>query len=117
MFELIFILILAAFAAGGIWAYVVTKRVKNDGIVTEAVVLRVELHEWSGGTGDLWAADSFTEEYYITYTNSDGKTVEAMLTNPGNHRFTEGDRMKIKYLPDQQEYPVLVEMLDTKNGV
>ena len=48
---------------------------------------------------------------------SDGKTVEAMLTNPGNHRFTEGDRMKIRYLPDRQEYPVLVEMLDTKNGV
>lgn len=111
MFEIIFILVLAAFAVGGIWAYVVTKRVKNDGIVTEAVVSRVELHEWSGGTGDLWAADSFTEEYYITYTNRDGQMVEAMLTNPGNRSFVVGDRMKIKYLPDRQEYPVMIEVL------
>ena len=74
MFEIIFILILAAFVAGGIWAFVVSKKVKKEGFETEAVVSRVHLHEWSGGTGDLWPNDSITVEYYITYTNSDGKT-------------------------------------------
>lgn len=32
MFEIIFIVILAAFAIGGIWAFVVSKKVKQDGI-------------------------------------------------------------------------------------
>ena len=48
-------------------------------------------------------------DYYITYTNQEGKTVEAMLSNPGDHKFEEGDRLRIKYLPDKQEYPVMVE--------
>ena len=67
-FEAIIIIILAAFAIGGIWAYAVSKKVKKEGIETDAVVSRVELHEW-------------------------------------------GDRMKIKYLPDRQDYPVLVKIL------
>ena len=44
------------------------KKVKKEGIETDEVVSRVELHEW-------------------------------------------GDRMKIKYLPDRQDYPVLVQIL------
>ena len=104
MFETIFMIILAAFAAGGIWAFVVSKKVKNEGIETDAVVSRVELHEW----GDLETRNSITEEYYITYRNQEGQAVEALLTNPGNHTFKEGDRIKIKYLPDRQDYPVMV---------
>ena len=88
MFEIIFLVVLAAFAIGGIWAYVVSKKVKEEGIETDAVVSRIELHE---------------------YTNQEGKTVEAMLSNPGDHKFEEGDRLRIKYLPDKQEYPVMVE--------
>ena len=68
MFEIIFLVVLAAFAIGGIWAYVVSKKVKEEGM-----------------------------------------TVEAMLSNPGDHKFEEGDRLRIKYLPDKQEYPVMVE--------
>ena len=78
MFEIIFLVVLAAFAIGGIWAYVVSKKVKEEGIETDAVVSRIELHE-------------------------------AMLSNPGDHKFEEGDRLRIKYLPDKQEYPVMVE--------
>jgi len=104
MFETIFIILLAAFAAGGIWAFVVSKKVKKEGIETDAVVSRVELREW----GDLEAHNSITEEYYITYRNQDGQDVEAMLTNPGNHTFKEGDTIKVKYLPDRQDYPVMV---------
>ena len=111
MFETLLIIVLAAFAIGGIWAFVVTKKVKTEGFETDAVVSRVELHEWSGGTGDLWAQDSVTEEYYITYANQEGKTVEAMLSNPGDHTFKAGDRIIIRYLPDRQDYPVLVKIL------
>jgi hypothetical protein len=51
-------------------------------------------------------------DYYITYTDQEGKTVEAMLSNPGDHKFKEGDRLRIKYLPDKQEYPVMVETVE-----
>ena len=37
MFEIIFLVVLAAFAIGGIWAYVVSKKVKEEGIETDAV--------------------------------------------------------------------------------
>ena len=108
MFEIIFLVVLAAFAIGGIWAYVVSKKVKEEGIETDAVVSRIELHEWGGGAEEPWTP-SITEDYYITYTNQEGKTVEAMLSNPGDHKFEVGDRLRIKYLPDKQEYPVMVE--------
>ena len=51
------------------------------------------------------------DTHYITYTNQEGKSVEALLSNPGDHKFEEGDRLRIKYLPDKQEYPVMVENL------
>lgn len=108
MFEIVIIVLLAAFAIGGIWAFAVSRKVKKEGIETVAVVTRIELHEWSGG-GDTWASDSVTEEYYITYADMKGQTVEAMLSNPGNRTFQVGDTIKIKYLPEKQEYPVLVE--------
>ena len=111
MSEAVFIVILAVFAIGGIWAFAVSKKVKKEGIETEAVVSRVEIHEWTGGTGDTWAQNNVTEEYYITYTNQEGQTVEAMLTNPVSNTFKKGDRIKIKYLPGRQDYPVLVEIL------
>ena len=107
MFEIIFIMLLAAFAIGGIWAFVVSKKVKEGGIETDAVVSRIELQEWNGWSGDVWAEDSM-KVYYINYTNQDGQIVEAMLSNPGKRSFKEGDKIKIKYLPDRQEYPVMV---------
>lgn len=38
-------------------------------------------------------------------------TVEALLSNPGDHIFQVGDRLRIKYLPDRKDYPVLVKIL------
>ena len=108
MFEGIWFIVLAAFALGGIWAFVVSNKVKKEGIETDAVVSRVKLHVWSGGIGEAATRDSVTEEYDITYTNQQGQTVESTLTNPGNHTFKEGDRIRIKYLPERQDYPVLV---------
>ena len=111
MFEIIIGIVLLLFAAGGIWAFVVTRKAKKEGIETDAVVTRVELHEWTNDTGDMIGPSTYTEEYYITYTNTDGQKVEAMLTNEGKNTFKEGDRMKIRYLPDRQDYPVFIEKL------
>ena len=109
MFETIFVLLLAAFALGGLWAFVVSKKVKNEGIEADAVVSRIERREWSGGAGEAY--NSITEDYYITYTDQQGQATESLLSNPGSHTFKEGDRIRIKYLPDRKDYPVLVEIL------
>ena len=111
MFETVFIIVLAAFAAGGIWAFAVTKKVKKEGFETDAVVSRVEQRVWNGSTGADAGPDNVTEDYYITYTNQEGQTVETLLSNPGDHVFREGDRIRIRYLPDRQNYPVLVKIL------
>lgn len=110
MFEIIFITLLILFALGGIWAFVVTKKVKKEGYETDATISRIELQEWSGGI-EAWEHGSVTKDYYITFTNHKGQTVEALLSNPGDHEFKKGDRIRIKYLPDRQDYPVLVKIL------
>ena len=74
------------------------------------MVSRIELQEWNGWSGDVWS-ESVTKNYYITYTNLKGQPVEALLSNPGKQTFKEGDRIRIRYLPDRQEYPVLVKVL------
>ena len=111
MFEIVLVAILTAFIIGGIWAFVVTKKVKEEGIEADALVSRIELHEWSVGAGDLGEHDSVTEDYYITYTNKEGRAVEALLSNPGSHKFKEGDKIRIKSLVNRQDYPVLVKIL------
>lgn len=108
MFNIIFGVLLAAFAAGAIWAFLFSKKVKKEGVETEAVVSRIEEHEW---VGDAVDPDRITVCYYITYTNQEGQAVEALLSNPKGLSFDIGSRMKIKYLPDRQEYPVLTEIL------
>lgn len=32
-----------------------------------------------------------------------------MLTNPGDHKFKVGDKLRIKYLPERPDYPVWVK--------
>lgn len=110
MFEFIFIIILALFAIGGIWAFAVSKKAVKEGIETDAVISRIELHEWSG-IEDECPIDSVTEECYITYRNHNGQNVEAILSNPGDHTFKVGDRIQVRYLPDRQDYPVMTKTL------
>ena len=46
--------------------------------------------------------------YYVTYVNQDGQTVEAQLLGaPGRTR--EGDRVRIKYLPEKPHFAILVK--------
>lgn len=108
MFEYIVIILLILFVIGAIWSFAVSKKVKEEGIETDAVISRVETHVWHDAT---WPTDDITEDYYITYINLDGQTVESLLSNPGNHRFKKGDRIIIKYLRDKQDYPVLIKII------
>ena len=65
-----------------------------------------------GGTIESkWGSRNYKEDYYISYTDHDGNTEEALLSNPGDHKFKVGDKIRIKFLPDRPEYHVLVEIL------
>ena len=106
MFKYIFIGFFVLIAIGALWAYVVTNKVKKHGIETEAVVSRIEVQE----SLDSDNCVSRTEKCYVSYVNQNGETVEAVLSNP-KKGLKQGSRLKIKYLPEKQEYPVLIEIL------
>ena len=110
MFEIIFGIFVAFIVIGFIWSRIVTGKVKKEGIETEAVVSRIEIHEWESGDVETWTGTEITKEPYVTFINTEGETVEAMLSNP-KRGLEVGDRLKIKYLPEKQDYPVMIERL------
>ena len=64
MFEILFGVVLALFVVGGIWAFFVTRKVKNDGIETFAVISRIEEHVWSGDVSDAAYPNTVTEDSF-----------------------------------------------------
>ena len=106
MFKYIFIGFFVLIAIGALWAYVVTNKVKKHGIETEAVVSRIEVQE----SLDSDNCVSRTEKCHVSYVNQNGKSVEAVLSNP-KKGLKQGSRLIIKYLPEKQDYPVLIEIL------
>ena len=106
MFKYIFIGFFVLIAIGAVWAYVVSNKVKKHGIETEAVVSRIDVQE----SLDSDNCVSRTETCYVSYVNQNGETVEAVLSNP-KKGLKQGSRLKIKYLLEKQEYPVLIEIL------
>ncbi len=103
----VMILFFALIACGGIWAYFFTKKVKREGIETDAAVCRIDKHEHTDSEGHT----SWSEELVINYVNQEGELVEATLSNP-KKGLRLGSRIRIRYLPDRQEYPVMTEILE-----
>ena len=100
------VLIIAFVAASFLWTFFRIIRVKMLGVEVNAVVTRLEEHE----TTD---ADGIPNEYYeayIRYQTQDGRTVKASLAN-SNTFLNIGDWVRIKYIPGQEDYPVLAGIL------
>ncbi|MBQ8092711.1 MAG: hypothetical protein IJ242_03955 [Clostridia bacterium] len=100
------VLIIAFVAASFLWTFFRIIRVKMLGVEVNAVVTRLEEHE----TTD---ADGIPNEYYeayIRYQTQDGRTVNASLAN-SNTFLNIGDWVRIKYIPGQEDYPVLAGIL------
>lgn len=111
MFNTLFIgfivIFLILIVIGGIYAFIVSKKVKSEGIETTAVVSRVVETE----TTDLDHLTKTSYTHYIRYTNQAGEQVEAVLSNPSDE-LSVGTRIRIKYLPDRQEYPVMIDHIN-----
>ncbi len=96
-----------------IWAVLSVKRdgdISKKGIVTEAVVSRVETREHMVERpkefGELKGKEEVETEYayYVTYKTQDGKEVEAKLGEVGVRTLNKGDSIRIKYLPAKPDY-------------
>jgi len=98
----------AVFAAvvviGFIYSYKRSKKIKENGIETDAVVSRVKEIEKEDSDGHR----DYDYEYYVKYKNQAGQTVEAKLGNPPRF-LAEGARLRIKYLPEKPKYALMVK--------
>jgi len=96
--------IIAVVVGYAIFTIVRSAKIRRGGITADAVVSRIE----ESGSVDSEGGYDVNYTYYVTYTSTDGQTVEAVL----DHVYTRtevGDRIRIKYLPEKPNYAVVVK--------
>lgn len=103
MATVVFIAIAAVIVCSIIYTFLKNQKVNKNGIEADAVISRIETNEDTDVDGNR----TTTEEYYVTYTNAEGKTVEAKLgNNPGFA--VVGTSIRIKYLPEKPKYAIKI---------
>lgn len=103
------ILIIAVVALAGGYAAYLQIKIKRHGVEADAVVINVK-ENWER-IGD---SDSLCYTYIVEYKNCDGTMITAALGGMSNtnKKLHAGDRIRIKYLKDKQDYPIWVKRLD-----
>ena len=97
-------IVAVAAIAGIVYVIMRNNKIKKNGIETDATVSRIKEVETSNDDGSY----DVKYTYYVKYQTQDGETVEAKLS--GAPRFTrEGDRVRIKYLPEKPKIVLLVK--------
>ena len=100
------LVIIAIVASGAVYAFYSIMKVKRNGIEVDAVVTRIDEDVRTDADG------IYTDyTYYVRYRTLEGRVIEATLANPKS-RLREGNNVRIKYLPENDNYPVLVQILD-----
>ena len=90
------IIVIALVAAAALFVGYKNLYTKKNGIETDATVSRIEEETQSDSDGI-----STSYNYYVRYTTAEGKSQEALITNPGFKSLHIGDQIKIKYLPEK----------------
>ena len=103
---LYFFIAFGAFIIGGlIYTLIKQNKIKKEGIEAEGVVdVRVE---------ESWDSDgtiSHHKYYHVKYVTSNGEEVDATIGNPKGN-LQNGDRIRIKYLPNNPKYAFFIEKL------
>lgn len=91
---------------GFIYTLIYQKKLKKDGLEAEGIV-RIEVYE-------VASADSVFEtrtSHYVNYVNEKGEEIKATIANPKKGLKT-GDKIKIKYLPNNPKYAYFTEKID-----
>ena len=99
------IIIVVVVLVGGYAAYIQIKT-KRYGIETDAVVTNVR-ESWDNDD----ESGSLCYTYTIEYQNYEGITITAALGGMSDkiRNLAVGDRIRIKYLKNKQDYPILVK--------
>lgn len=97
-------MILAAMIVIIILSIMQMNKVKREGIEADAFVFRIDVDESTDSDG----MTTTTRKFFVRYTSQDGKVAEARLANP-RRGLVMGDRIKIKYLPENPKYAVMVD--------
>ena len=68
------------------------KRIDSEGIVTDAVVSRIE---------EIWDPDTLSSSYttYVRYITEDGETLESPLSLTADVTYDKGQQLRIRYVP------------------
>ncbi len=109
LFNSIFIGIIVIIVILGVYSFIFSKKVRKEGIETTAVVSRITEDE-SVTLDEEEAGGMITHTFYVSYKNQMGEQIEATLSNPKND-LEVGSRIKIRYLPGREEYPVMTEVV------
>ncbi|MBQ1820958.1 MAG: hypothetical protein II117_05065 [Clostridia bacterium] len=79
-------------------------KIQKNGVEKDAVISRIEKKWVDSNEG----GSVIQLIYYVTYVNQDGQTVEAQLLGVPEHA-REGDRVRIKYLPEKPHFAILMK--------
>ena len=96
------VMIIAFVALSFLWTLFKIIRVRMLGVEVNAFITRLEEHE----TTDADGIPSEYYEVYVRYQTKDGRTVNTSLAN-STAFLNVGDLVRIKYIPGQEDYPVL----------
>jgi hypothetical protein len=98
------LIVITIIACGFLYAFYYQWKVRTRGIEADAVVTWLEEKEHSDSDGV-----SYYYDVHVSYMTKDGRDIDGILSNPGSYE--EGEHIRIKYLPGNEEYPVCVERL------
>ena len=90
------VLLIGSIVAYYIYKISTNRKMKKEGIETEAVVTRVRTE-----IGSATDNNSTYSIYYVEYTNRAGQKIEAELINEPARDVWEGSTITIRYLPDK----------------
>lgn len=85
------------------------RRIRQEGIETDAVVSRVEENYNAQGDGTL----SVSYSYYVQYEDQNGTTHEAILSKVLQSHYRVGDELRIRYLPEKPKYAFPIKRINT----
>ena len=100
--------IVVVVVAGVIYTIISTNKIKKDGVEAEAEVWKINIERLER-VDESGMVDVDTNKHYVVrFKNEQGQTIDSNLVNP-KMNLQEGDKIKIKYLPEKTKNVVMVK--------
>ncbi|MBR0462168.1 MAG: hypothetical protein IJJ00_05610 [Erysipelotrichaceae bacterium] len=78
------------------------RKIEEEGIMTDAVISRIE---------EIWDPDTASSSYttYVRYKDENGQLRESPMSIDTGIEYTEGDKVRIRFLPGDYEMVRIVK--------